>query len=68
MQTHPYVQTPSMGGNEGWWDHLGAKHGGEEDMRVDAAAQEASTERRKVGAHGDAGMQRCSERGLCSGE
>ena len=38
-------------------DHLGAKHDGEGGMWVDAAAQGASRERRKVGAHGDARTQ-----------
>jgi hypothetical protein len=37
-------------------DHLGAKHGGEEGMWVDAAVLGASKERRKVGVHGDVGM------------
>jgi hypothetical protein len=37
-------------------DHLGANHGGEEDMWVDAVVQGASRGSTKVGAHGDAGM------------
>ena len=55
---------PSMGGNRGWWDHRGAKHHDGEGMWVDAAAQGASGERRKVGGHGDVGMQRRNERAL----
>jgi hypothetical protein len=45
-------------------DHPGAKHGAEEGIWVDAAAHGASRERRKVGAHGDAWVQRPSERAL----
>ena len=45
-----------MGGNEGWWDHLGAKHGGEEGMWVDAATQGANRGWKKVGVHDDAGI------------
>jgi len=36
--------------------HMGAKHDDEEGMWMDVAAQGASRERRKVGAHGDTGM------------
>jgi hypothetical protein len=34
----------SMGGNRGWWRSAGAKHGGEEDMWVDAVALGGSRE------------------------
>jgi hypothetical protein len=37
--------------------HLGAKHGGEEGMWVDAASAGSEQGKRKVGAHGGAGMQ-----------
>jgi hypothetical protein len=57
---HTYICLPweelEVGG-----DHLGAKHDNEEGMWVDVVAQGASRERRKVGAHGDIGMQRRNE-------
>jgi hypothetical protein len=61
VQTCPYYGRLPWKEAEVGGDHLGAKHGSEKGMWVDAAAHGASKER-KVGAHGDA--QRRSERAL----
>ena len=43
VQTCPYIQMSSMEETDIGGDHLAAKHGSEEGMWVDAAAQEVSS-------------------------